>query len=114
MNLAVVAKSPIQRIRSFAATRGWHSLRLLSSAENSYNRDYHGETETVAQNSALCVFVRRDGKAHHVFGTELQFAPREPGSDPCHVDMIWPLWGLLDFTPEGRGRDWHPKLNCHS
>jgi predicted dithiol-disulfide oxidoreductase (DUF899 family) len=46
MNLAVVAKSPIQRIRSFAATRGWHNLRLLSSAENSYNRDYHGETET--------------------------------------------------------------------
>lgn len=114
MNLAVVAKSPIQRIRSFAATRGWHNLRLLSSAENSYNRDYHGETETGSQNSALSVFVRRDGTVRHVFGTELQFAPREPGRDPCHVDMIWPLWGLLDFTPEGRGSDWHPKLNYQS
>jgi predicted dithiol-disulfide oxidoreductase (DUF899 family) len=21
-----------------------------------------------------------------------------------------PLWTLLDFTPEGRGTDWYPKL----
>ena len=24
--------------------------------------------------------------------------------------MIWPLWNLLDFTPEGRGTDWYPSL----
>jgi predicted dithiol-disulfide oxidoreductase (DUF899 family) len=24
--------------------------------------------------------------------------------------MIWPLWNLLDFTPEGRGADWYPSL----
>jgi predicted dithiol-disulfide oxidoreductase (DUF899 family) len=24
--------------------------------------------------------------------------------------MIWPLWNLLDFTPEGRGVDCHPSL----
>src|SRR5687768_1519323 len=31
VNLAVVAKSPIHRIRAFARTRGWRRLRLLSS-----------------------------------------------------------------------------------
>jgi predicted dithiol-disulfide oxidoreductase (DUF899 family) len=24
--------------------------------------------------------------------------------------LMWPLWNLLDFTPEGRGTDWWPKL----
>ncbi len=28
-----------------------------------------------------------------------------------HVDLIWPLLNLLDFTPEGRGADWYPKLS---
>ena len=37
-------------------------------------------------------------------------APADPGQDARHVDMIWPLWNLFDFTPEGRGKDWHPKL----
>src|SRR5579871_2106651 len=44
VNLAVVAKSPLPRILSHARDRGWYALRLLSSADNSYNRDYHGET----------------------------------------------------------------------
>jgi len=39
LNLAVVAKSPIGRIREFARGRGWYNLRLLSSARNTYNRD---------------------------------------------------------------------------
>jgi len=39
------------------------------------------------------------------------FAPREPGHDPRHVDAIWPMWGMLDFSPEGRGPDTHPKLS---
>jgi predicted dithiol-disulfide oxidoreductase (DUF899 family) len=34
----------------------------------------------------------------------------EAGQDPRHVDMLWPLWNLLDLTPEGRGKDWYPKL----
>jgi predicted dithiol-disulfide oxidoreductase (DUF899 family) len=27
------------------------------------------------------------------------------------VDMIWPLWNLLDVTPAGRGKDWYPRLS---
>jgi predicted dithiol-disulfide oxidoreductase (DUF899 family) len=110
VNLAIVAKSPLQRIREFARSRGWRHLRLLSSAENSYNRDYHGETEDGAQIPNLNVFRRRNGGIHHVFATELLFAPAAKGMDHRHVDMIWPLWNLFDFTPEGRGSSWYPKL----
>lgn len=27
-----------------------------------------------------------------------------------HVDMAWPLWNILDYTPEGRGEHWYPKV----
>jgi len=110
INVVVVAKSPIQRIRAIARERGWRNLRLLSSAGNSYNRDYRGEDAGGAQLPALNVFARRDGAIRHVWCSELMFAPSEPGQNARHVDMMWPLWNLFDFTPEGRGTDWYPKL----
>jgi predicted dithiol-disulfide oxidoreductase (DUF899 family) len=111
VNLAVVAKSPIQRIRELARSRGWTNLRLLSSENNSYNRDYQGEDTKGNQLPSLNVFTRHNGKIHHSYNTELLFAPPEKGMDGRHIDLIWPLWNLLDFTPEGRGTDWYPKLN---
>lgn len=110
VDFAVVAKSPIERIRALAQGRGWKNLRLLSSANNAYNRDYHGETPQGNQIPSLNVFARRDGKIFHFYHTELLFAPKEPGQDGRHVDLIWPIWNLFDYTPEGRGTDWHPKL----
>ena len=110
INLVAVAKSPLERIREVARERGWNNLRLLSSANNTYNLDYHGEDAKGDQRPSLNIFVRRDGKTYHFYHTELLFAPREPGQDGRHVDMIWPLWNLFDFTPEGRGKDWYPKL----
>lgn len=110
-NFAVIAKSPIARINEFAKGRGWRNLRFLSSADCNYNRDYYAERADGEQDSALNVFVRRDGVIHHSYSAELQFAPSEPGHDPRHVDLIWPLWNLLDLTPEGRGEKWHPSLS---
>jgi predicted dithiol-disulfide oxidoreductase (DUF899 family) len=110
VNFAVVAKSPIERLRRWAKDRGWDHLRLLSSARNTYNADYHGEDAKGNQFPALNVFVRRNGEIHHVYCTELLFTKGEPGQDQRHVDLIWPLWNLFDFTPEGRGTKWYPKL----
>lgn len=111
IGLAVVAKSPLERIRPFARERGWNRLRLLSAGGNDYNRDYHGEDEEGGQRPSLNVFVRRGGKIHHFFHSELLFVPGDPGQNERHVDISWPLWNLLDFTPEGRGADWYPSLN---
>src|ERR1700730_5675499 len=108
-SLVVIAKSPIARIRAFAKERGWRGLRLLSSATNKYNTDYHGEDAKGAQMATLNVFTRRGDAVRHTFATEMQYEPFDPGQDPRHVDSIWPLWNLFDFTPDGRGDD-HPKL----
>ena len=111
INLAVVAKSPIERIHAFARERGWTRLRLISSAGCSYNHDYLGENAEGSQLPMLNVFARRGSRVRHVYGTELLYAPPERGQNGRHVDPIWPLWNLFDFTPEGRGKDWYPKLN---
>jgi predicted dithiol-disulfide oxidoreductase (DUF899 family) len=110
-SLAVIAKSPIGRIQEFARQRGWSNLRLLSSAGSRYNGDYFGEGPEGNQMPMLNVFVRRGGKIRHFWGTELLYAKSAPGQHPRHVDAIWSFWNALDLTPEGRGKDWVPKLD---
>jgi predicted dithiol-disulfide oxidoreductase (DUF899 family) len=102
LNLAVVAKSEPERIRTFARERGWRNLHLLSARGNSYNRDYHAESADGEQIPILNVFTRDRGEVRHTWATELMFAPREQGEDPRHVDAIWPIWSVLDMTPQGR------------
>jgi predicted dithiol-disulfide oxidoreductase (DUF899 family) len=109
INLAVVARSPIERIQEFSALRGWKRLRLLSSANNRYQADYHAEAPDGNQWPMANVFVRRDGATHHFWGSELMFREFE-GGNQRHVDQIWPLWNVLDLTPEGRGDTWYPSL----
>ena len=57
------------------------------------------------------VFVRRDGAIRHFWGSEMLAARSDPGQNGRHVDLLWPLWNALDITPEGRGKDWYPKLD---
>jgi predicted dithiol-disulfide oxidoreductase (DUF899 family) len=109
-SFVVIAKSPPARIRDHARARGWTDLRLISSAKNKYNADYRGEDEKADQTPALNVFAKRGGRIFHTWCSELMFAPRDPGQDPRHVDLVWPLWHLLDATPDGRGTDWRPQL----
>ena len=110
-SFVVIARSPIGRIRDIARSRGWNGLRLLSSANNTYNADYQGENESDDQLPSLNVFVRRNGKIHHFYNTELLFLASDKDQESRHVDMIAPLWNMLDFTPEGRGKTWFPKLS---
>ncbi len=109
-NLAVAAKSPLPRILRFAKERGWRKLRLLSSAGNTYNLDYHGEGPDGSQWPTLNVFVKERGRVRHFYASELLFAPAQRGQDRRHVDLLWPLWNLLDLTREGRGTNWYPEL----
>ena len=111
VNLVIVARAPLQRIRTWAAQRHWDNLRLLSSADNTYNQDYYAEDDDGDQNPSLNVFVKSGGEIFHYYNSELFFASNEEGQNPRHCDLIWPLWGLLDLTPEGRGTDWYPKTS---
>ena len=111
VNFVVVAKSPLQRILTFAKERGWRRLRLLSSAGNSYNRAYLGETPDGHQMPMLNVFHRDGETIRHFWGSELLYAPTDdPGQDPRHNGTLEPLWNLFDLTPEGRPTDWEEDI----
>lgn len=110
VGLAIVAKSPIERLIAFKTVRGWRNLKLYSSAGNAFNRDYFAETPTSPDDAAYNVFTRRNGKIHHFWGAEMTGETADPGQDPRGAPDLMPIWTLLDTIPEGRGRDWYPKL----
>ena len=113
VNLVAAAKSPLPRVLGFAEERGWRRLRLVSSLGNTYNRDYLAETAEGHQRPMLNVFRRDGATIRHFWGSELLYAPTDPGQDPRHVGTIEPLWNLFDLTPEGRAADWDEQL-CYA
>lgn len=121
----VAAASPIARLEAFARRRGWNHLRLLSTAGNGYNARYYGNTAALTpqmreargyrdgrtwDEPMLNVFRKAGDTIRHVWGSELVFAPEDPGQNHRGLDLMDPLWGLLDTTPEGRG-DFFPKVS---
>jgi predicted dithiol-disulfide oxidoreductase (DUF899 family) len=108
INLAIVAKSP--RVLTFARERVWKHLRFLSSAGTTFNRDYLAETTEGHQRPMLNVFHRDGDAIRHFWGSELFYAPTDPGEDPRHVGTIEPLWNLFDLTRTGRP-DWDEQLS---
>jgi predicted dithiol-disulfide oxidoreductase (DUF899 family) len=116
-NFVVIAKTPLDRLITFAKERGWRNLRLLSSAGNSFKSDYNAETPEGLQMPMTTVFHKDGGEIRHFWSSELMYAPSDPGQDPRHNGTIEPLWNLFDLTPEGRPSDWHEQLDydcCHT
>lgn len=109
MNIAVCARSPIDRIVDFGDERGWSNLHLISSAKNGFQSDYLAEGADGSQLPMANIFTRREGVVRHFWGSELLFHPY-PSGNSRHVDMLWPLWNVLDLTPEGRSSSWYPAL----
>lgn len=123
--LYVVANSPIARLAAWAHARGWNHLELLSTADSDYSAHYYGNTAALTpamreqrgyredenwDEPMLNVF-RRDGDTiRHFWGSELVFAPEDPGEDHRGLDFADAVWGLLDTTPEGRGDTFFPKV----
>ena len=82
----------------------------LSSAANTYNRDYFGEAADGSQFPMLNVFHRDGGTIRHFWGAELTFAPADPGQDHRSVGTLEPLEPV---RPHARGRpDWDERLSC--
>jgi len=111
VNFAVVAKAPITRIAAFAQDRGWWRLKLLSSAGNTFKRDYLAESESGSQMPMMTVFHRDGDTIRHFWSSEMLYAPRDPGQDPRHMGTLEPLWNMFDMTRDGRGTDWHEQIS---
>lgn len=107
VNFAVVSKAPPGKLKALAVEREWHhnDLRLLSASNCNYQRDYHAQSgdDASQQLPVMNVFTRRNGEVRHFWASELLWA--ELDGHPRHVDLVWPMWNLLDLTPDGRGDD---------
>jgi predicted dithiol-disulfide oxidoreductase (DUF899 family) len=107
---AVVARSPIKRLIEWKKERGWKNLKLYSDINGNYSRDYHGVSSEGDDIPSFNVFTRRDGTIRHFWSGEMTGDSADPGQDPRGAPDFAPLWNVLDTTPEGRGKDWYPKL----
>ncbi len=107
--LAIVARSPIERLLAFKTERGWRNLKLYSDIDGKFSRDYNamrGDDDIPELN----VFIRRDGTIRHFWGGEMSSTTADPGQDPRGAPDLMPIWTVLDATPEGRAPGWYPKL----
>ena len=106
--LAMVARSPIDRLKAAKAARGWTQLKIYADTDGDFTRDYVSAED--ADIPGYTVFTRSDGKLRHFYSGEMSGAMADPGQDPRGAPDLDPLWTLLDTTPEGRGGNWYPKL----
>ena len=57
------------------------------------------------------VFIKNKEGIFHTWGSELTMVEADPGQNERAIDPIWPLWNVLDLTPEGR-EDWYPEIKA--
>jgi predicted dithiol-disulfide oxidoreductase (DUF899 family) len=105
-NVVLVAKADAGRLQAFADGRGWSNLRVLSSHDTTFSRDFGAEDEDGIQRPGVSVFALTDENAvEHFYSSEMS---RERG-----IDLLTPFWHLLDLLPDGR-EDFMPRLEYGS
>ncbi|MFQ6006966.1 MAG: DUF899 family protein [Woeseia sp.] len=110
VELAVVGTATPAQLYEIAGKREWRDLRLLSCQHNDYAQDYlaqPGDTQSLMP--VMNAFEKKGDRIHHFWSSELLWTPMG-GKHPRHVDIIWPVWGLLDMTRSGRHPDKTPQL----
>jgi len=107
-DFAVAAAAEPEDLQRYGRERGWDQLRLLSCGDNTFKRDLRSEDEDGNQDSTISVFVR-DGEGairhHYTARPRMSEDIQERG-----IDLMAPVWHLLDLTPNGRG-DWYAGLD---
>ncbi len=101
LDLAIVAAADLPSLRSYARTRGWNRLRLLSAGSSTFKYDLGSENKEGNQDSAISVFTRdTDGTIRHSYTGHPWLAPdvTERG-----IDELTPIWNVMDLTRQGRG-----------
>ena len=101
--LAVVARSPIERLVGFKRERGWRYLPLYQDISAEFSRDYHGLTENGGDDAAFNVFTRQRSTIRHFWGGEMTGASADPGQDPRGAPDLMPLWTNPGYDATGPG-----------
>jgi predicted dithiol-disulfide oxidoreductase (DUF899 family) len=106
--IVVTARSPIERLAEYKKERGFRNLPFVSDMSGEYTRACVSAED--ADMPGFSVFTSRDGTIRHFYTSEMSAAMADPGQDPRGAPDLDPLWLMLDYTPDGRGADWYPKL----
>src|SRR5258708_38894321 len=107
VDLAIVAAADPSILRAYARERDWNRLRLLSAGDSTFKYDLGSEDREGAQDSTISVLNRDShGAVYHFYTAHPRMSPevKERG-----IDLMSPIWHILDLTPQGRG-DWYAKL----
>ncbi|OEV10273.1 DUF899 family protein [Streptomyces nanshensis] len=107
-DLVIVAAAGLPELRAHARDRGWRNLRLLSAGAGTFKYDLGSEDADGEQDSTVSVFSRDDaGPVRHVYSAHPRMADdvAERG-----IDLLSPVWHLLDLTRQGRG-EWYAGLD---
>jgi predicted dithiol-disulfide oxidoreductase (DUF899 family) len=110
-DFVVVAAADPPALRAHARNRGWRNVRLLSCGDNTFQHDLGAEDDDGRQDSTMSVFtLDGDGTPRHFYTSHPQMTDdiMERG-----IDLMSPVWNLLDLTPGGRG-EWYAELDYGS
>lgn len=108
VNFAVVAAADPAQLRAHARSRGWDRVRLLSAGDSTFKYDTGSEDADGGQDSTVSVFMLgKDAKVRHTYTGHPR---RAEDLEQRGIDLLSPVWHVLDLTPQGRG-DWYPSLS---
>ena len=107
VDFAIAAAADLPTLREHGRRRGWRALRLLSCGDNSSKSDFASEDKDGNQHATITVFTRdADGNIRHFYTTHPNMSEE---IDQRGIDLLSPVWHVLDLTPEGRD-DWYAEL----
>ena len=108
--LKILGRSTVERQRAFAQERGWRDLNFAQTVGDDYAKDLGVLLPDGSEYPALNVFQREGDQVRLFWASEMTLEMADPGQDPRDAPDIASLWSVLDLTPQGRGKDWYPKL----
>jgi len=106
-DFAICAAADPAALRAHGRARGWTRLRLLSAGDSTFKYDLGSEDREGNQDSTISVFTKDShGAVHHFYTAHPWMSPeiKERG-----IDLMSPIWHVLDLTPQGRG-DWYATM----
>lgn len=107
VDFAVVAAADVAPLRAHARARGWDQLRLLSGRDNTFKYDLGSEDLDGNQDATVSVFTLDEtGSPRHFYTAHPTMAD---DIDQRGIDLLAPVWHMLDLVPAGRG-DWYAQL----
>jgi predicted dithiol-disulfide oxidoreductase (DUF899 family) len=108
VDFVIAAAADLPALRAHARDRGWRHLRLLSCGTSTFKYDLGSEDEEGNQHSTISVFTRDgEGTLRHSYSAHPNMAE---DINQRGIDLLSPVWHILDLTPEGRG-DWYAQLS---